>query len=341
MAATVYDIARKAKVSAATVSRVLNGRGGAGPVTVRRIHRAAERLRFRPATVTNELFSVVIPVSTKPHFFASYYLAQMLSGVSDVLFAAGCEMKFLPLAWDSPAVAGDPVRALKRRHADAVIFPYATGGREHIDRVAKAGFPHAVAVAGFTAPHIYIADCDHYQAAARAVEYLCDLGHRAVGMIGAPLDHPAHGERLRAWREVCARRLGAVDEDLAVLAGGTKSEDGYAAALRLLAGRRRPTAVFAGNDNIALGIYRAVHKLGLVVPRDLSVVGFDDYEFCEYLSPPLTTVRQPIYEIGRAAAEAVVRQLRGGRAERLTVIPAELMIRESAAPAGRRGKRCN
>ncbi|MEW6359863.1 MAG: LacI family DNA-binding transcriptional regulator [Planctomycetota bacterium] len=336
MPTTVYDIARKAGVSAATVSRVLNGRGGASDATVEKIHRIAEHLRFRPKTVLNRRLSVVVPVPSKPHFFASYFLGQMLSGVSDVLFLAGCELRFLPFAWHDPAVAADPMRVLKVRHADAAVFLYVTEDHAYVDRVARAGFPHVAVSAGFSAPHVYMVDCDHYQSTYRAFEYLFDLGHRNIGIICAPVKFPAHAERLRAYRAACAKYGGPADDRFVVFAGGTGSEDGHVAAMRLLSLRKRPTAVFASNDNIALGVFNAARKLGLHIPQGLSVVGFDDYEFCAHLNPPLTTVRQPIYEIGRAAAESVVRQMRGEKdIPRHVIIPAELIVRESAAPPGK------
>jgi LacI family transcriptional regulator len=337
--ATVYDIAKKAGVSAATVSRVLNGRGGASPGTERKILKIAERLRFRPKTVLNRALSVVVPAASRPHFFASYFLAQALSGISDVLFPAGGELRFLPLSWDDPEAAADPVRALKMRHADGVIFLYVTENHAHIEKVAHAGFPHAAVTPGFRDPSLFMADCDHFDGTCRAIEYLIELGHRAIGIVSAPVTFPAHAERLRAYRETCARRGIAAADGFAAVAAGTKSEDGFASALRMLSRPSRPTAIFAGNDNLAVGVYRAAHKLNLRIPQDLSVVGFDDYEFCAHLSPPLTTVRQPIYEIGRAAGELVVRQIRGiAGGPRHVVIPAELIVRDSAAPPpGKRG----
>ncbi len=323
---TIYEVARAAGVSVATVSRALNG-GPVAPATRERVLEIARRLGYRPdrlaqglATGKSRTVGVVIPDATGPLY------GQMQRGLADVLTAAG----FGYIATESRRDPGREAALLDEMLARKVEALVLVGSGLPVEalRARFSALPPLVLIeregAAAGVPTYQI---ENEAAAYRATRALLLAGHTRI----------AHIKGLRrAGREREAGFLRALAEAglkrAAVLAGDFTEEGGYRAARALLA-RGGFTAIFAANDRMALGVYRAAFEAGLRIPEDLSVVGFDDLAFSAYLTPPLSTLRQPAYELGRRAGEAVLSMLGGGTPES-AVLPCAFVARASVARMG-------
>jgi len=332
VAVTIYDIARKAKVSVATVSRVLNNKSDVGDETRQEILKLIDELDYTPRTIPNKRNNISILVPPRSHFFSSYYISDVLSGVSDVFFNANYNLIFLPI--DAPkADQADLFRALKGEHAIGAIFLYSIIKHDHILELAERGFPHIVIGSTFTEEQINWIDSDNIQGVLRGMDHLISLGHKRIGITCPPLKYAAHTDRLKGYRLALQKHGLEIDESLIIEAEGTKSQDGYNSVIELLNLETPPTAIFAGNDNIAIGVFNRIQELGMKIPDDISVIGFDDYEIASYLNPPLTTIRQSRYELGRIAAEWLIGLVKGNTKQPFhRKLKTRLILRQSTAP---------
>ena len=183
-------------------------------------------------------------------------------------------------------------------------------------------------------------DTDNVGGSFRAVEYLIHLGHRRIVYVGGNPEKSNSRDRFKGYREAL-KKYGIKWEPSLVFQGkkiGVHSEAGYSFACEFLKVKPLPTAVFAGGFYLALGVMKAIKDKGLRIPEDISLVGFDDYEIGEHLSPPLTTVRQPVYELGKKAGERILEWINLGKVkERWTILPTELVVRQSCGPAKNKG----
>ena len=332
MPPTIYDVARKAKVSVATVSRVLNNKGGVGKETQQLILDLINELNYVPRTIINKRNNISILVPPRTHFFSSYFISDVLSGVSDVFFNASYNLVFLPI--DSPTIDHfELIRALKSEHSVGAIFLYSIIRYNHILKLAEQGFPHVVIGSSFDEKQINWVDSDNIQGAMIGVNHLISYGHRRIGFIIPPLKYSAHADRLKGYKLALEEHGLEIDEKLILETEGTKSQDGYNSVMELLSMKKKPTAIFAGNDNIALGVYNCIQEMGMMIPDNISVIGFDDYEIVSYLNPPLTTIRQLRYELGKIAAEYLLESIKGNAEKPFhRKIKTRLIIRSSTMP---------
>jgi DNA-binding LacI/PurR family transcriptional regulator len=177
----------------------------------------------------------------------------------------------------------------------------------------------------------YLVASDDVHGAALATNHLLQLGHQRIAYIG-PGDRASSLQRLKGYRQALERSRFAVDDGLIAIVG-EGANNGELAAFRLLARDPPPTALFCYDDMTALGALRAIRACQLRVPQDISVVGFDDIPLATYLDPPLTTVRQPTYEMGRQAARMLIGLLRSENPPRVVTMAGELVVRSSSSPA--------
>jgi LacI family transcriptional regulator, repressor for deo operon, udp, cdd, tsx, nupC, and nupG len=177
----------------------------------------------------------------------------------------------------------------------------------------------------------YRAHIDNAKAAFEAVDHLCQLGHRRIGVVTGPMASPLSRDRLKGTMARAERDKGRVT--IAAATGDFSIESGIAAGEQLLAGTKSPTAIFCFNDEMAIGVVHAARQHGMQVPDDLSVIGFDDIRFAQYVDPPLTTIRQPMRELGEATVRLLLNVLRGNVKEAVSVtLPHALIVRSSTAP---------
>ncbi|HZV52794.1 MAG TPA: LacI family DNA-binding transcriptional regulator, partial [Candidatus Dormibacteraeota bacterium] len=333
MDVTIYDVARLAGVSPATVSRALNGSGRVAAATRRRVEAAVAQLGYEPnrvarslATSVTHTLALLLPDITNPFFPALVKGVQLLAD----------ERRYTLLLCNT---AADPerekeyLRVLRGKRVDGVILVGLKLDGRRI-RSALGNIPVVVLDRSVDLPGAAVVQVDHRGGAVLAVRHLLELGHREVAHVAGPKELAVSRERLEGYRQALEEAGLPYRPQLVVEADFTE-EGGYEAVRRLCAAGRF-TAVFAANDLSAIGIVAALRERGLTVPDQVSVVGFDDIHLCAYTVPALTTVRQPAYAMGRRAAELLIDAVEGGD-PRGVVFQAELVVRGSTAPPlGRR-----
>jgi len=345
---TVEDVARRAGVSLMTVSRVVNEAPKVAPATRARVKEAIDALGFVPNRAARSLRSrrshwiVVLgrapQTAARPDGFS--YLAALQAGL-----IARCRQDRYHVAFDSVAAGGDAVAAAReltqRLAPDGVILiPPLSDDAALLEELRVLALP--VVRIGPSERGSDLAPCvlmDDRAAAMEMTSYLLKLGHRRIGFIQGHPDHASSAQRLAGFRAALkAHRLTPQNAD--VEPGLFTAESGEAATRALLArGAASPlgryTAIFASNDDMAAGCLAVAHELGLRVPQDLSVVGFDDTYVAPMLYPPLTTVRQPIHDMGFDAAHQLLRLMREGDATACVQLSHRLVERQTVAPPSR------
>lgn len=338
--ATLADVARRAGVSIATVSYVMNGRDGVGDRTRARVLRIAEEVGFRPNRLASGLrtgqtrvLGLVLADITNPFY------PEIAGGVIAAAAEAGYQV-FLSHSGVGGGLEGEEVRALTDHQCAALIFTsLMITDRELIADVVPAEVPLVQTVRrvpGLAADFVGI---DDRAGAREAALHLLELGHRDIAVLIGPLRSSASYERAMGFREALAAAGLEPDDDRFVECQLTV-DAGYAGAQRLLATRSQPPgAVLCGNDLIALGAIDALSDHGLSVPAEVSVVGYDDIWFSSSRLVQLTTVRQPRQAMGQAAVSLALDRLADGGIEpREVILPHELVLRRTTAPP-RRGLR--
>ena len=332
--ATSADVAARAGVSRTTVSFVLNARTDAGipPGTWRRIEEAARELGYHPhgaaralAGGTSHTIGLVLRQSAE-QVTADALLAETLWGLAAEVRSGGYRVLLEPLSPDG----GRYSDLLLSQRADGLIV---SGPRVDDDELASLvadGFP--IILQGWLpdvpAPSV---DIDNRASARIAVQHLVGLGHRRIACItNAPLAYTAASERVAGYREALVAAGIGVDDGL-IAEGAFDAASGHAAMTRLLAGPGPVTAVFVASDVVAFGALRALREAQRRVPADVSVVGFDDIPLARHFDPPLTTIRLPANALGAAAGKALVDRLAGRPTSERTLLPTELVVRESTA----------
>lgn len=330
--ATIQDVARSAGVSTATVSRVLSAPGRVAEATRARVLAAVDSLGYSPnvaakmlRTLRTQKILVTVPDISNPFF------SQVIRGVEEAASAAGYSV-LLGDTRHEPEREDQYAAMLRRKEADGLIF---LGHRlsDTLAEMAAALGPGAPIVNGCEyspALGVSSAHIDNEKAATEAMAHLYALGHRRVGVVTGPLASPLSRDRLAGVR-AAARTAGAA-EGLAVATGDFSVEAGAALARDLLSNATPPSALFCFSDEMAMGALAALRGLGLACPRDVSLVGFDDIRFAAYLDPPLTTVSQPMAEIGHETVRLLLEVLSGeAGAARHVTLPHRLVIRASTA----------
>jgi len=321
------DVARLAGVSHQTVSRVLNDHPNVRPLTKERVLDAIRELAYRPNAAARTL------VTRRTHTLGVISFDTMLWGPASMLY------NFERAAHDAYFVSVASLPALDRRSMLDAVERFLGQGIEGIIVIATqdtavnalAHVPEEVplvAVGCGTRAAVTSVAIDNAAGAATATRYLLSLGHRTVYHVAGQASCLDAQERIDGWRQ--ALREAGVPEP-AVLGGDWSSASGYEMGCRLAA-NPDVTAIFCGNDPMALGVMRALAERGLRVPDDVSIVGFDDVPEAGYYLPPLTTVRQDFGEVGRQALSALVDRMSGAipAGPRIRVAP-ELIVRASAA----------
>jgi LacI family transcriptional regulator len=330
---TIREIADLAGVSIATVSRVLNGRADVADETrdaVRRViqehgytaNRHARGLSAGRTGLVGVLVPLVYPV----------YFSAILAGAAEALYEQEMRVVLSPTQHEH-AREVSLLDRLMHGATDGALIVLPEESSEELERALAAGYPFVVVdplmplderIASVSAAHMSGAD--------QAMHHLLSLGHRRIGAITGPPGWVATEERRRGYRAALASAGIPLDPALEVEADFEISE-GEEAAASLLDLRNPPTAIFAFNDNIAIGTMRAARERGLRIPDDLSIVGFDDVEHATIVTPKLTTVRQPLAEMGRTAVSLLMRLVERQRIETLRIeLATRLVVRESTAP---------
>ncbi|MFT4135374.1 LacI family DNA-binding transcriptional regulator [Microbacterium sp.] len=322
------DVAARAGVSGQTVSRVANGSPHVEDRTRLRVERAMAELGYRPhraarALRTGRTQTIGLVATT----LATVGNSRMLQAVADAAAARGYAVVVVTLGG-----AGDIAGAFERLREQGVDGAIVLNEATELARTVAA--PDALRLVIVDSPpdaRFGIVETDHAGGARAATRHLLGLGHASVHHLAGPVHAFAANERERGWR--------AALEDAGVsapapLRGDWSAASGYAAGA-VLAAEAAVTAVFAANDQMALGLLRALADAGRRIPEDISVVGFDDLADAADYRPPLTTVRQDFDALGERAVAALVAGIEEGVPRRFETLPAELIVRASTAPPAR------
>lgn len=336
---TIRDVARRAGVSTATVSRALADPDRVAEATRETVFSAIAETGFAPNASARSLRArtTKMVLALLPGIGNSFY-TPILNAVEDVLSATGYGMIMGDTRMDHAREAHYDL-LVRSGQVDGVML--LTGRLPHPNFAAlDASIPITLIcndIPGLEG--LPVIEIQNRESAHAMVDYLIGLGHRRIGHAAGPTDNVEAGYRLEGYRAALADAGVPIDETL-IWQGAFTFEAGVRVARQFLAHPARPTAVFASSDEMAMGFIRTVKDAGLRVPDDVSVAGFDDIEFARYFDPALTTIHQPRAELGRLAAESLVARMTGnGRTIPLrTRLPCTLIVRDSVSaprPAGR------
>lgn len=336
--ARIRDVADRAGVSVATVSRVLNNNDRVRPHLRERVLKAIAGLNYEPSGIARSMRSQSVPlIGLIISDIQNPFFTALVRAVEDIAL----ENQYRLILCNSDE---DPRKEqlytqvlITERVAGAIIVPT---GHESRETLLNLRIPFVLIdrkVSGVVADTVVL---DNIAGAYEATRHLIGLGHQRIGLVGASLDVSFGYERQRGYEQALHDHGIPIEESLIVIcAGNSKASEGYRAASELLDRVPRPTALFAVNNLRTLGALSAIRERGLRIPQDISVIGFDDMPWLSLLEPPLTVVRQPTYEIGAEAARLLFRRLNAKCEEpaQIVVMQPEFVIRGSTAVLPNKG----
>ncbi|MDP9201997.1 MAG: LacI family transcriptional regulator [Gemmatimonadota bacterium] len=325
---TIKDVAREANMSVATVSRVLNGSGPVSDQTRSLIREVAGRMRYVPHSGARSLITSKTQTLgvLLPDLYGEFF-SEVIRGMDDTAQRSGFHLLISRAYADRHGIE-TAIRAMRGR-VDGVVAM-----SPDLDAESLLNLPSTIPVVllcsvsrGNEIDSLTIQNC---RGAREMVTHLVSLGHRRIAIIkGSPRNYDA-AERLRGYR-IASREAGIAPDTSLELVGNFTEAGGYAAAMELLAMRDRPTAIFAANDSMAIGVLSALRESGVRVPEDIAVAGFDDIPLARFMDPPLSSVHVPICELGARAVELLLHGIthKNDHPRRRERVSTELVIRRS------------
>ena len=326
---TINDIAKRARLSKASVSRALNGKQDVDPETRKRVLKLAAQMGYVPSASARALsngrsncLGLLVPTLTWP------WILEVLRGVAQEVERSGYSLILYTTtdgedserAFMSQVVPAGAVDGL------ALVIPF--GMLAYIEGLAKGGLPVVVVDDRGHYPDLPTVATTNVEGGRSATAHLIEQGRKRIAMLNGPHDFGCNRDRLEGYKSAL-KEAGVRFEPRRVTDSDFKEEGGISAMTTLLAADPRIDAVFVANDVMAFGAMRALRNAGRRVPDDVAVVGFDDIPASAMTHPPLTTVRQPLYEMGRTAASMVMAAIRGESIAKRTELPTSLVVRES------------
>ncbi|WP_405237301.1 LacI family DNA-binding transcriptional regulator [Lentisalinibacter orientalis] len=332
---TIEDVASLAGVSIKTVSRVVNREPNVRSDTRQRVEKAIRELDYTPNTSARSLAGnrsfLIGLLYVNP---AASYIINILTGAVDACRAGGFELLLHPCNYTDADLPGQISELARNTRLDGLILtPPLSDLGELIAELDTAGIPLARIAPGAHDDAGRSVCTNDKEICAELARYVISLGHRDIGFIVGHPDQLAVQQRYAGFR-LALKEAGLKVRKSLVCHGDNSFESGVDCARRLLQRKRRPTAVIASTDDMAAGLISVAHELGIRIPDELSVTGFDDVPLAHKVWPPLTTIRQPMQAMGeRAAALLLARLSEDGSGEEGANIPSEIVIRESTGPA--------
>ncbi|MGI5177897.1 LacI family DNA-binding transcriptional regulator [Dactylosporangium sp. CA-152071] len=327
--ATIYDVAQRAQVSPATVSRVLNGRASVDPDMVVRVQDAVRELNYRPNSVARNLrrsrttlWTVIISDVGNPFFTA------MVRGVEDVAQRAGYSVVLCNSDEDPAKEAQYVTAALQDQMAGVIIS--SSGHAANVNRLIEAGTPVVAIDRQISGANVDSVLVDNEHGAHMATAHLLERGYRRIACITGPRKVSTAAQRLRGYQQAL-REQGFATPAALVRYSDYREEGGYAAMASLLDAGDPPDAVFAANNLMTVGAVECVVDRGIAVPAGMGVIGFDDIPWAHLVRPSLSTVSQPTYELGRTAAMLLAERItEPDRPASTVTLQTTLKVRESS-----------
>jgi LacI family transcriptional regulator len=333
---TIHDIARELNISASTVSRALNNNPRISQKTRDKIKAAADKLGYRPNTIASNLrnqksntIGIVVPMINR-HFFSS-----VISGVEDVAFKAGYNV-IISQSNDNFSKESTIVHSLFSNRVDGLIISIGmqTQTFAHLELFIRKHIPLVFfdrVVDEIDADKIVV---DDFGGAFQVTQHLIDQGCRRIAHIAGPQNLKIYTERKRGYQQALSKNGLSVDQTL-ILYNNLTAEDGQKAIRQLLSLPNPPDAIFCANDTTALSVMIFLRDKGIKVPEDVALCGFSNEPFSEFVSPSISTIKQPGFEMGQKAAELLIDQIeKKGKTERkhqTFVMPTELIVRQSSS----------
>jgi len=338
--ATIDDVAELAGVSIKTVSRVVNREPNVRDSTRDKVEKAVAKLNYRPNLSARSLAShrshIIVLVYDDPSAYelpSLGYVTSMQQGALSACRAADCELLIHPCNYRNKNVTGEIKALIARARPDGVVLAAPLSNMPKIVSAIKAtNTPFVRLSPGNKNGKEFSVVTNDREISAEMTRYLASLGHKRIAFITGHPRHKAVGNRYLGYQDGF-KDSGLKFSEQLVIAGDNSFGSGEAAATRLLERKNRPTAIFAANDDMAAGVLRAADRLGIAVPGELSIAGWDDIALARQVYPELTTIRQPLAAMAEQAALALIGDTDGDSSRRGTqVVPATLQIRASTGP---------
>ncbi len=334
---TISRVAQEAGVSIQTVSRVINNRPDVAAETRERVLQVINRLGYQPNAIARSLVSRrtrTLGLITSD--FSDYFFTQVIAGAEVEARKHGY---FFMLGSTERNYQDEPeyIRLLTEHHVEGILFarPSTEPSNHHLAELVQQGVPVVTTAYYLPGQPLTVVDVDNVDGGRQAAACLVESGHRQIAMITGVAGWKSVADRSAGFLQTLQAANIAYDPAL-VAEGDWGYESGYRAMQTLLARQRAFTALFAQNDRMAIGAIRALREMGRTVPKDVSVVGFDDIPVAAYCEPPLTTVRQPMRQVGEAATRLLIQaigQPNGGESQEV-LLKSELVRRESCVRRG-------
>lgn len=335
---TVYDIAKEAKVSVSTVSRVLNGTAPVKSSTREKVNSIIAKYQFHPNALARSLISketgmigVILPDITNPFF------PEVFRGADTEARSKGYTF-FLCDSEGDYQRESEYLSILKEKRVDGVIF---LGGRINLTRCSpelaaevvelSKQIPVVLVNGSLPKSNLYRVITNESSGAEMAVQHLIDLGHKDIAFLGGYGYMSTMAQKVKAYKKIM-KNNGLTIEDKWILQGQFSIESGKELMRELIGMKDRPSAVLCVNDFTAVGAIKEAIEHGLRIPEDISVVGYDDTHLSTAIIPELTTVRQQTAELGKQAVQVLDRLMKGEKAKKLTVLRPQLVVRQSSGP---------
>ncbi len=330
--ATILDVSKEAQVSAATVSRVVNGKGRVNPEVAKRVLDAVERLQYVPNVSARNLrrnesriILILAPNVTNP------YYTHIIAGIGKAAHQNGYS-SFLCNTEGDQKQEEQTLNMLTRHQADGAILLATEQQSMWLKPYAEK---YALVQCSEFDPDLDIArvSIDNYAAAMEVMAYLLKLNHTRIGIISSVNKYVSTALRMKGYRDALSSADVPLKEEYIRYATIDYSfKSGFDAARSLLSQERRPTALFCISDMLALGAIASAREMGFRVPEDVTVIGFDDVEQTTMFHPHVTTMAQPCFELGEKALELLIKKLHHSPSPNAVTLPHKLMVRESSSP---------
>lgn len=328
---SMNDVAKKAGVSIATVSRVLNSNGNVNDATRARILKVIKELKYQPSrvakrlrskSVSSNLFGVLLADIVNPFY------VDVLRGIEEVAYKNNYAIIMCNFGQDEKKEKLY-LDILQSEAIDGLIASPANEDDQQLKKMVKEGLPVVCVDRGLSGTDVDVVSVDNVIGAFNAVDYLIKSGYKRIAYIAGLPSVPSSFLRERGYRDALAANGMAFDEDL-VRYGNSKHQSGVELSNELLAMPEPPDALFTGNNLITLGALETIHKRKLKIPEDIAILGFDDMYWSSSLNPPLTAVRQPAFEIGKRAMELLIQRIQDPQRSSIQMmLNTELMKRSS------------
>ncbi|WP_181347166.1 LacI family DNA-binding transcriptional regulator [Thalassobacillus sp. CUG 92003] len=324
--ATIKDVAKRAGVAVSTASYALNGVKKVSPATVAKVQKAAEDLNYQKNGIASDLKRTQTnTIALMLSDLSGPYYSELIKGVQEVTSANGYDLVACSSIGGEQSTA---IKFLKEKRVDGVIVLAHNISDSMIVNAARENFPVVVLDRELESDHVLQVEVDNRHGGFLATEYLIHNGHQNIAYISGPYNSHDNNKRFQGYRSAL-EQYNITYQSKWKISGDFTRESGYRATKMLIAQHHLPEAVFYANDEMAIGGLQAFAEKGIAVPENVSIIGFDDIQLAEYVSPPLTTIRQPKYEAGALAVHLIFQLLTSESVDRHYNLATELIERQS------------